>query len=59
MIDAPPSLDGADHDTVTALDPNATETPVGMPGVVAGTTPIEVEEDALDPALFAATTVNV
>ena len=59
MIDAPPSLDGADHDTVTALDPNAPETPVGMPGVVAGTTAIEVEEDAPDPALFAATTVNV
>jgi hypothetical protein len=58
VIDAPPSLDGAVHDTVTELDPNAPETPVGMPGVAAGTTAVEIE-DAPDPALFAARTVNV
>ena len=57
VIDEPPELDGALHDTVTCVLPDVPETAVGAPGTVAGVTAADTAE--LHPAWLVAFTVNV
>lgn len=57
---APPSISGADHDTTDEpAEPPVATTPVGAPGIVAGTTGAEAADAAPVPAIVEAVTVNV
>ena len=55
----PPVEDGALHETDACALPAVALTPVGVPGVVAGVTPLDAAEGRLGPTSFAAVTVNV
>ena len=61
-IAAPPSDDGADHDTTAEAFPATADTPDGAPGTVAGgagVTALEGEDSGPVPIAFVADTVNV
>jgi len=49
VIEEPPELSGADHETTTDESPNTPTTPVGRPGCVAGIT-APAESEASDTA---------
>ena len=64
VMDDPPLLAGADHETVTVVvaPTNPAETAVGAPGTVGGggsVTGLDAADAALSPAAFVATTVKV
>ena len=59
LIAAPPSDAGAVHDTVACPLPHVTDTPVGAPGTVAGTTALDAPDAEPVPTPLVAVTVNV
>ena len=59
VIVAPPSLEGALHDTTDDAFASVPLTLVGWPGVVRGTTLLDATEALPAPAAFDAVTVNV
>ena len=61
VIDDPPSLLGADHDTTAEAFPALAETPVGAPGTVGavGVTALLAADAGPVPTRFVAATVNV
>ena len=60
MIEAPPLLAGADHETTDCpLTAAVADTPVGAPGTAEGTTAEVAVDAALVPRAFVAVTVNV
>ena len=59
VIVAPPSLEGALHDTTDDTLAIVPATPVGTPGVVRGVTELDATEALPAPAAFDAVTVNV
>jgi hypothetical protein len=59
VIAAPPSDAGAVHETSASVLPPVADTPVGVPGTVAGTTALDVPDADPVPTLLVAVTVNV
>jgi hypothetical protein len=59
VIDLPPLLAGAVHETAAEALPGVADTDVGAPGAVAGVTAELGADGALVPAVFVAVTVNV
>ena len=61
VIDDPPSLLGADHDTDADPFPAIADTPVGAPGTVGalGVTAFDAADAGPVPTPFVAATVNV
>jgi len=59
VIALPPLLVGAVHETVTEESPNVATALVGAPGIAAGTTTADADDELPEPTLFLATTVNV
>jgi hypothetical protein len=59
VIGRPPEFNGAAHEITACPSENETEMDAGAPGIVAGTTAAESDEEEPVPALFVAVTVNV
>jgi hypothetical protein len=59
VIESPPLLDGADHETLALVLLASAATLSGLVGTVAGTTGADGREDAPVPMPFVAVTVNV
>lgn len=59
MIAEPPLLTGAENETVASPLPLTAVTPVGAPGIVAGTTELLVPEEEPVPTALVAVTVKV
>ena len=61
VIDDPPSLLGADHDTLADPFPDTADTPDGAPGTVGalGVTAFDAADAGPVPTRFVAATVNV
>jgi hypothetical protein len=59
VIESPPLLDGADHETLALVLLASAATLSGLVGTVAGTTGADGREDSPAPMPFVAVTVNV